>query len=53
VIFVLVPIFIIIRVLFLSTIFPFCCPCSGSRSQVITLREATVMVAEDNILYGL
>jgi hypothetical protein len=49
---VLVLVFIIIRVLFLSTIFPFVVLVPGS-SQVITMRESIVMVAGDNILDGL
>jgi hypothetical protein len=52
VIIVLVLIFIIIRVLFLSTIFPFVVLVS-SRSQVINLREAIVTVVGENILDGL
>jgi hypothetical protein len=43
---------IIIRVLFLSIVFPCCWSCSG-RSQVITLRGAIVTVAGGNILDGL
>ena len=49
---VLVLVFIIIRVLFLSIVFPFVVRVP-SREQVITLREAIVMVAGDNILDGL
>jgi hypothetical protein len=52
VIIVLILVFFIIRVLFLSTIFPFFVLVPG-RSQVITLREAIVIVAGDNILDGL
>ena len=50
VVFVLV--FIIIRALFLSTIFPFVFLVLG-RSQVITLRGAMMMIAGGNILDGL
>ena len=42
----------IIRVLFLSIVFPFVILVPG-RSQVITLRRAIVMVAGGNILDGL
>ena len=49
---VLVLVFIIIRVLFLSTVFPLVVLVPG-RSQVKTLRKAIVMVAGDNILDGL
>jgi hypothetical protein len=52
VIIVLVLVFIIIRVLFLSIVFPFVVLVPG-RSQVITLRESIVTVAGDNILDGL
>jgi hypothetical protein len=49
---VLVLVFIIIRVLFLSIVFPFVVLVMG-RSQVIALMEAIVTVARDNILDGL
>ena len=49
---VLVLVFIIIRVLFLYNVFPFVVLVLG-RSQVITMREAIVTVAGDNILDGL
>jgi hypothetical protein len=49
VIIVLILYFITIRVLFLSTFFPFVVLVLD-RSQVITLRESIVMVARDNIL---
>ena len=49
---VLVLVFIIIRVLFLSIVFPFVFLLLGM-SHVITLREDIVTVARDNILDGL
>jgi hypothetical protein len=49
---VLILVFIIIRVLFLFIVFPFVVLVSG-RSHVITLREAIVTIAGDNILDGL
>jgi hypothetical protein len=52
VIIVLVLSFIIIRILFLSIVFP-SVVLVPSRSQVITLREVIVTVAGDNILDGL
>jgi hypothetical protein len=52
VIIVLFLVFIIIRVLFLSIVFPFVVLVPG-RSHVITPREAIVTVAGDNILDGL
>jgi hypothetical protein len=52
VIIVLVLVFIIIRVLFMSIVFPFVV-LIPDKSQVITLREAIVTVAGENILDGL
>jgi hypothetical protein len=52
VIIVLVLVFINIRVLFLFIVFPFVV-LVPDRSQVITLRDAIVMVVGDKILDGL
>jgi hypothetical protein len=52
VIIVIVLVFIIIRVLFLSTIFPFVFLVPG-RSQVINLREDIVTFVGENILDSL
>jgi hypothetical protein len=52
VIIVLILVFIIIRVFFLSIVFPFVV-LVPSRSHVITLRETIVTVAGDDILDGL
>jgi hypothetical protein len=49
---VLALVFIIIRVLFLSIVFPFVVLVPG-RSQVITLRQAIVTIVGNNILDGL